>query len=134
MAQKISEEYEPVFSTHSHGFRPDRSCQTVISEALEIVNQGYVWVVDLDASKFIDTVNHSKLLQLLSDRLGDGRVISLIHTILRAPMQEGDKTTPCEIGTPQDGPLSPVLSNIMSTMSLNAALSTSGPIWKISCF
>lgn len=113
IAQKLSEEYEPIFSTHSHGFRPDRSCKSAIYEALEIANQGYVWVVDLDLSKFFDTVIHSKLLQLLSDKLGDGRVISLIHKILRAPIQEGDKITPCEIGTPQGGPVSPVLANIM---------------------
>ena len=113
IAQKLGEEYEPVFSTHSHGFRPSRSCKSAIYEALEIANQGYVWVVDLDLSKFFDTVNHSKLLQLLSDKLGDGRVVSLIHKILRAPIQEGDKITPCEIGTPQGGPVSPVLSNIM---------------------
>ena len=113
IAQKLGEEYEPVFSTHSHGFRPSRSCKSAIYEALEIANQGYVWVVDLDLSKFFDTVNHSKLLQLLSDKLGDGRVVSLIHKILRAPIQEGDKITPCEIGTPQGGPVSPVLANIM---------------------
>jgi len=94
-------------------FRPCRSCRTAIDEALDIANQGYVWVVDLDLSKFFDTVNHSKLLQLLSDKLKDGRVVSLIHKILRAPIQEGDKITPCEIGTPQGGPVSPVLANIM---------------------
>lgn len=113
IAQKLSEEYEPVFSAHSHGFRPSRSCQTAINEALELANQGYVWIVDLDLSKFFDTVNHSKLLQLLSDRIEDGRVISLIHKILLAPIKEGDKITPCEIGTPQGGPVSPVLANIM---------------------
>ena len=113
IAQKLSDEYEPVFSLHSHGFRPCRSCRTAIDEALDIANQGYVWVVDLDLSKFFDTVNHSKLLQLLSDKLKDGRVVSLIHKILRAPIQEGDKITPCEIGTPQGGPVSPVLANIM---------------------
>ena len=113
IAQRLSEEYEPVFSTHSHGFRPSRSCQTAINEALEIVNRGYAWVVDLDLSKFFDTVNHSKLLQLLSDRIGDGRVISLIHRIFRAPIQEGDKITACETGTPQGGPVSPVLANVM---------------------
>ena len=74
IAQKLSDEYEPVFSLHSHGFRPCRSCRTAIDEALDIANQGYVWVVDLDLSKFFDTVNHSKLLQLLSDKLKDGRV------------------------------------------------------------
>ena len=79
IAQKLSDEYEPVFSLHSHGFRPCRSCRTAIDEALDIANQGYVWVVDLDLSKFFDTVNHSKLLQLLSDKLKDGRVVSLIH-------------------------------------------------------
>ena len=113
IAQKLSDEYEPVFSLHSHGFRPCRSCRTAIDEALDIANQGYVWVVDLDLSKFFDTVNHSKLLQLLSDKLKDGRVVSLIHKILRAPIQEGDKIMPCEIGTPQGGPVSPVLANIM---------------------
>lgn len=113
VAQKLSEEYEPVFSTHSHGFRPGRSCQTAIDEALSYANEGYVWVVDLDLAKFFDTVNHSKLLQLLSDRIGDGRVISLIHKILRAPIEENGVTTPCEIGTPQGGPVSPVLANIM---------------------
>lgn len=113
IAQKLSEEYEPVFSDHSHGFRPHRSCQTAIDEALVVANEGYVWIVDLDVSKFFDTVNHSKLLQLLSDKLGDGRVISLIHKILRAPIQEDDKVTPCQIGTPQGGPVSPVLANIM---------------------
>lgn len=94
IAQKLSEEYEPVFSDHSHGFRPYRSCQSAIDEALAATNEGYVWIVDLDLSKFFDTVNHSKLLQLLSDKLGDGRVISLIHKILRAPIQEDDKVTP----------------------------------------
>ena len=90
IAQKLSDEYEPVFSLHSHGFRPCRSCRTAIDEALDIANQGYVWVVDLDLSKFFDTVNHSKLLQLLSDKLKDGRVVSLIHKILRAPIQKGE--------------------------------------------
>lgn len=113
IAQKLSEEYEPVFSDHSHGFRPYRSCQSAIDEALDHANQGYVWVVDLDLSKFFDTVNHSKLLQLLSERIEDGGVISLIHKFLRAPIQEGDRIIPCEIGTPQGGPVSPVLANIL---------------------
>ena len=113
VAQELSREYEPVFSEHSHGFRPNRSCHTAIKEALDYANEGYVWVVDLDLSKFFDTVNHSKLLQLLSDRIEDGRVISLIHKFLRAPISENGKETLSQIGTPQGGPVSPVLANIL---------------------
>ena len=111
--QKLSEEYEKVFSDNSHGFRPNRSCQTAIEQSLKLANEGYVWVVDLDLAKFFDTVNHSKLLQLLSERIKDGRVISLIHKFLRAPVLEDGKTTPNTIGTPQGGPISPTLANIM---------------------
>lgn len=111
--QKLSEEYETVFSDSSHGFRPNRSCQTAIEQCLKLANEGYVWVVDLDLAKFFDTVNHSKLLQLLSGRIKDGRVISLIHKFLRAPVLEDGKTTPNTIGTPQGGPISPTLANIM---------------------
>ena len=111
--QKLSEEYENVFSDSSHGFRPNRSCQTAIEQCLKLANEGYVWVVDLDLAKFFDTVNHSKLLQLLSERIKDGRVISLIHKFLRAPVLEDGKATPNTIGTPQGGPISPTLANIM---------------------
>lgn len=111
--QKLSEEYENVFSDSSHGFRPNRSCQTAIEQCLKLANEGYVWVVDLDLAKFFDTVNHSKLLQLLSERIKDGRVISLIHKFLRAPVLEDGKSTPNTIGTPQGGPISPTLANIM---------------------
>ena len=111
--QKLSEEYETVFSDSSHGFRPNRSCQMAIEQCLKLANEGYVWVVDLDLAKFFDTVNHSKLLQLLSGRIKDGRVISLIHKFLRAPVLEDGKTTPNTIGTPQGGPISPTLANIM---------------------
>ena len=113
VAQILVEEYEDVFSDHSHGFRPWRSCHTAISEALNRANEGYVWVVDLDLSKFFDTVNHSKLLQVLSERIGDGRVISLIHKFLKAPIAQDGKCEASTIGTPQGGPVSPVLANIL---------------------
>ena len=113
IAQKLNDEYESIFSPHCHGFRPIRSCQTAKDEVLKYANEGKRWVVDLDLSKFFDTVNHSKLLQILSDRIEDGRVISLIHKILRAPIAEDGKCTPCDIGTPQGGPVSPVLANIL---------------------
>ena len=114
VALVLSEEYEKIFSDNSFGFRPGRGCHDAIERALQYVNEGYTWVIDLDLSKFFDTVNHSKLLQLLSDRIADGRVISLIHRFLRAPVSEdgkvGKKTT---IGTPQGGTISPVLANIL---------------------
>ena len=113
VAQKLSEAYEPVFSDNSHGFRPNRSCHTALKKCLEHANNGYRWVVDLDLAKFFDTVNHSKLLQLLSERVKDGRVISLIHKFLRAPIRDGSKTKPNVIGTPQGGTISPVLANVM---------------------
>lgn len=114
VAQVLSVEYEKIFSDNSYGFRPQRSCQMAINKATEYLNGGKEWIIDLDLSKFFDTVNHSKLLQILSDRIKDGRVISLIHRFLRAPVEEdgkvGKKTT---IGTPQGGCISPILANIL---------------------
>lgn len=81
---------------------------------MEHVKDGYMWVVDLDLRKFFDTVNHSKLIQLLSDRIEDGRVVSLIHKFLRAPIcEEGEVGKPNSIGTPQGGVISPLLANIL---------------------
>lgn len=114
IALVLTEEYEKVFSDNSFGFRPSRGCHDAITRALEYLNSGLELVIDLDLSKFFDTVNHSKLLQLLSDKIKDGRVISLIHHFLRAPISEdgkvGKKTA---IGTPQGGVISPVLANVM---------------------
>ena len=114
VALVLAEEYEKVFSDNSFGFRPTRSCNGAITRALEYVNSGLEWVIDLDLSKFFDTVNHSKLLQLLSDRIKDGRVVSLIHRFLRAPISEDGKVSKkVTIGTPQGGVISPILANIM---------------------
>ena len=113
VAQELSREYEKVFSDNSHGFRPSRSCHTAIRQAETLANEGYTWAVDLDLAKFFDTVNHSKLLRILSQRIRDGKLISLIHKFLRAPIVENGKVTPSTIGTPQGGPISPVLANIM---------------------
>ena len=114
VALVLTEEYEKVFSDNSFGFRPQRSCKGAITRALEYLNSGLEWVIDLDLSKFFDTVNHSKLLQLLSDRIEDGRVVSLIHRFLRAPIcEEGKVGNKVTIGTPQGGVISPVLANIL---------------------
>lgn len=113
VALVLSEEYEKLFKDMSFGFRPNRSCRLAVRRATEHVKDGYMWVVDLDLRKFFDTVNHSKLIQLLSDRIEDGRVVSLIHKFLRAPIcEEGKVGKPNTIGTPQGGVISPLLANI----------------------
>lgn len=113
VAQVLTEYYDPLFSPNSHAYRPGRGCQTAIYQLLEYANEGYEWVVDLDLRKFFDSVNHSKLVQVLSEHIKDGRVISLIHKMLRAPISENGKLSPCTMGTPQGGCVSPVLSNIL---------------------
>lgn len=114
VALVLSEEYEKVFSDNSFGFRPNRSCNKAVTRALEYINSGLEWVIDLDLSKFFDTVNHIKLLQLLSDKIKDGRVISLIHKFLKAPICEDGKVSKKNtIGTPQGGVISPILANIL---------------------
>lgn len=114
VALVLSEEYEKVFSDNSFGFRPNRSCNKAVTRAIEYINSGLEWVIDLDLSKFFDTVNHSKLLQLLSDKIKDGRVISLIHKFLKAPICEDGKVSKKNtIGTPQGGVISPILANIL---------------------
>lgn len=113
VAQVLSAEYETVFCDGSHGFRPKRSCSSAIDQALAYANDGDVWVVDVDLAQFFDTVNHGKLLQVLSKRVKDRRVIKLVHKMLRAPVSESGVIEKREIGTPQGGPVSPVLANIL---------------------
>ena len=110
----LSREYEKVFRDMSYGFRPNRDCRMAVRKAMEHIKDGYVWVVDLDLRKFFDTVNHSKLIQLLSERIKDGRVISLIHKFLRAQISEDGKVGKTNtIGTPQGGVISPLLANVL---------------------
>ena len=113
IAQVLGLVYEPKFSDGSYGFRPDRSAHQALRRAQEIINDGYKYCIDLDLEKFFDTVNQSKLVQLLSDTIKDGRVVSLIHKYLRAGVMIGHKFEETEQGVPQGGPLSPILSNIM---------------------
>jgi len=106
--------FEPHFHDSSHGFRPKRGAQTAIAEAKAYIEDGYNVVVDLDLSKFFDCVNWQRLLARLAQRVSDKRVLSLIHQMLKAKvvMPDGTKIRMVE-GTPQGGPLSPLLSNIV---------------------
>lgn len=106
--------YEPLFHKSSHGFRPNRSCQTAIAEARGYVEEGYEWVVDLDLEKFFDRVHRQRLMGRLAQRLEDKRLLALIGRILKAKvvMPDGVKVSTDE-GVPQGGPLSPLLSNIV---------------------
>ena len=114
IANVLSNFYESKFSDNSFGYRPGRGCRDAIKRAIKYANEGHEWIIDLDLSKFFDTVNHSKLLQVLSTDIKDGRVISLIHRFMRAPVFENGYVTPkTTIGTPQGGPMSPVLANII---------------------
>lgn len=115
IAQVLSMVYEPLFSDSSYGFRPRRSAHQALQKAQRIINEGYRYCIDLDLEKFFDTVNHSKLIQLLGETIKDGRVISLIHKYLNAGVMFGHKYEDTTEGVPQGGPLSPILSNIMLT-------------------
>ena len=105
--------YERQFSKRSYGFRPHKSCHHALHETKKIINEGYHYVVDLDLERFFDTVNHSKLIEILSRTIKDGRVISLIHKYLKSGVLVKGMFQSSEEGTPQGGPLSPLLSNIM---------------------
>ena len=111
--QVLSHIYEKQFSRRSYGFRPRRGCHDAVRGAQEIINAGYTYVVDLDLERFFDTVNHSKLIEILSRTIKDGRVVSLIHKYLRSGVMNKGLFETSEEGTPQGGPLSPLLSNIM---------------------
>jgi group II intron reverse transcriptase/maturase len=106
--------YEPRFHASSHGFRPDRSCQTAIAEARKHIDEGYEWIVDIDLKQFFDRVHHQRLMALLEQRVSDRRLLGTIHRLLKAKvvMPNGVKVSTDE-GVPQGGPLSPLLSNIV---------------------
>ena len=113
IAQQLSLLYEREFSQHSFGFRPNRSAHQALCKCRDYITEGYKYAVDIDLERFFDTVNHSKLIEVLSRKVKDGRVISLIHKYLNAGvMNEGNYEETPE-GVPQGGPLSPVLSNIL---------------------
>ena len=113
ITQELTTIYEDQFSENSFGFRPKRGAHDALRQCQENVNEGYVYVVDMDLEKFFDTVCQSKLIEVLSRTIKDGRVISLIHKYLNAGVIANGIFERTEIGMPQGGPLSPLLSNIM---------------------
>lgn len=112
IAQPISDIYEKVFSEYSYGFRPNRSCHDAIKQALEYLNDGYEWVVDIDIEQFFDKVNHDKLIQILREQVNDSTTLNLIRKYLRAGVMENGLEKATKTGVPQGGPLSVILSNI----------------------
>ena len=113
IVQVLSPIYEKQFSDSSYGFRPKRSCEMAVIRALECMNDGYCWIVDLDLEKFFDTVNQDRLINIIRRTIKDGDVVSLIRKFLESGVMENGHCKPTKVGTPQGGNLSPLLSNIM---------------------
>jgi len=111
--QVLQRRWDRTFSEHSYGFRPGRSAHQAVNQAQRCIAEGYRWVVDLDLEKFFDRVNHDKLMGAVAKRITDKRVLKLIRALLNAGVMEGGLVSPSVEGTPQGGPLSPLLSNIV---------------------
>jgi len=111
--QVLQPDWDRTFSPHSYGFRPHRSAQQAVAQAQQYVAEGYGWVVDLDLEKFFDRVNHDKLLGQVAKRITDQRVLRLLWAFLTAGVLEQGLVSPTAEGTPQGGPLSPLLSNLV---------------------
>jgi RNA-directed DNA polymerase len=111
--QVLQRKWDGTFSEHSYGFRPGRSAQQAVAKAQQYIAAGYTWCVDLDLEKFFDRVNHDKLMGRIAKRLEDKRVLKLIRAMLNAGVMEDGLVSPSEEGTPQGGPLSPLLSNLV---------------------
>ena len=113
ITQVLTPIFEPIFSENSYGFRPNRRCEQAIIKLLEYFNDGYLWIVDIDLEKFFDNVPQDKLMSYVGRVIHDGDTESLIRKYLKAGVMNKGKYEPTDIGTPQGGNLSPLLSNIM---------------------
>lgn len=115
MHQVLVEVYEVTFSEHSYGFRPGRSAHDAVKAAREHIEAGYRWVVDIDLERFFDTVNHDRLMARMKEEVKDKRVLRLVNEYLKAGVMVNGEVMESKEGTPQGGPLSPLLSNIVLT-------------------
>jgi RNA-directed DNA polymerase len=111
--QVLQRRWDRTFSQHSYGFRPGRSAHHAVAQAQQYIAEGYGWVVDLDLEKFFDRVNHDKLMGRIAQRVEDTRLLKLIRAFLNAGVMENGLVSPSVQGTPQGGPLSPLLSNVV---------------------
>jgi RNA-directed DNA polymerase len=111
--QILQRQWDPTFSDHSYGFRPGRSAHQAVAQAQRYIAEGHSWCVDLDLEKFFDRVNHDKLMGQIAKRVGDKRLLKLIRAFLNAGVMENGLVSPSVEGTPQGGPLSPLLSNLV---------------------
>lgn len=125
MVQVLSPIFEEQFSETSYGFRPGRCCENAVVKALEYLNDGYEWIVDIDLERFFDTVDQDRLINIIMRTIKDGDVVSLIRKYLSAGVMDKGITRATEKGTPQGGNLSPLLSNIMLN-ELDKELETRG--------
>ena len=113
IAQTLTSIYEPQFSPYSYGFRPKRSAHQGLRKCRDYITEGYIYAVDMDLERFFDTVNYSKLIEVLSRTIKDGHVVSLIHKYLNAGVMHNAHYEKTNEGVPQGGPLSPLLGNIL---------------------
>src|ERR1051325_5006645 len=111
--QVLQSKWDRTFSEHSHGFRPQRSAHQAVAKAQQYIADGHRWVVDLDLEKFFDRVNHDKLMAAIARRVSDKRMLKLIRAFLESGVMENGLVSSVEEGTPQGGPLSPLLSNLV---------------------
>jgi RNA-directed DNA polymerase len=111
--QVLQKRWDPTFSEHSFGFRPGRSAHQAVAQAQQYIAEGYSWTVDFDLEKFFDRVNHDKLMGQIAKRVEDKRLLKLIRAFLNAGVMENGLVSPSVEGTPQGGPLSPLLSNLV---------------------